>query len=299
MGLCAFAIAAKGTTGQEQEDVSRIEDTNYYSDVTLPAVSVSDDINNSEGERETTTSVPSSTCKKLPNTRYAKDYAHSPLAELGGRDAALIKCLENPECVGISISDHYTKSDHVWFFKADREVHNNQKGWTSYDCKFSKGEGEDCGSCYCPPTFSAGECAPGLYCDTSIQSQIPDAPGTCRSTGSRPSGGGNCADACAFNYDPVCGSDGQTYSNECFLDMENCRNRYLEINVAYSGECFSKRSECAEYCPLNYDPVCGSNGKTYSNECALEVENCQKKSRVSVIKRGKCGQQRGGWSWAR
>ena len=52
-----------------------------------------------------------------------------------------------------------------------------------------------------------------------------------------PPGGGNCADACAFNYDPVCGSDGQTYSNECFLDMENCRNRYLEINVAYSGEC--------------------------------------------------------------
>merc|ERR1712157_96979 len=161
-----------------------------------------------------------------------------------------------------------------------------------------KREGEECGSCYCPPSFSAGDCAPGLYCDTSIQSQIPDAPGTCRSTGSRPSGG-NCADACAFNYDPVCGSDGQTYSNQCFLDMENCRNRYLEINVAYSGECFSKRSECAEYCPLNYDPVCGSNGKTYSNECALEVENCQKKSRVSVIKRGKCGQQRGGWSWAR
>ena len=51
-----------------------------------------------------------------------------------------------------------------------------------------KREGEECGSCYCPPTFSAGECAPGLYCDTSIQSQIPDAPGTCRSTGSRASG---------------------------------------------------------------------------------------------------------------
>merc|ERR1711978_356272 len=84
-----------------------------------------------------------------------------------------------------------------------------------------------------PLKREGGECAPGLYCDTSIQSQIPDAPGTCRSTGSRPSGG-NCADACAFNYDPVCGSDGQTYSNQCFLDLENCRNRYLEINVAYS-----------------------------------------------------------------
>ena len=199
--LCAFAIAAKGTTGQEQEDVSRIEDTNYYSDVTLPANGVSDDINNSEGEKETTTFVPASICKKFPNTRYAKDYAHSPLAELGGRDAALIKCLENPECVGISISDHYTKSDHVWFFKADREVLNNQTGWTSYDCKFSKGEGEDCGPCFCPPTFSAGKCAPGLYCDATIQTTIQstwedperplvrlsgDSPGTCKPISSIP-----------------------------------------------------------------------------------------------------------------
>merc|ERR1719411_1530901 len=127
-----------------------------------------------------TTLVPSSTCKKRPNTRYAKDYAHSPLAELGGRDAALTKCLANPECVGISISDYYTTSDHVWFFKAGHEVHNNQKGWTSYDCPPLKGEGEDCGSCYCPPTFSAGECAPGLYCDTTIKSIWEDSPGTCK-----------------------------------------------------------------------------------------------------------------------
>ena len=180
--LCAFVLASKGTAGQEQGDVSQIEDTDY------------------EGEEETTF-VPASICKKFPNTRYAKDYAHSPLADLGGRDAALTKCLENPECVGISISDHYTKSDHVWFFKADREVHNNQNGWTSYDCKFSKGEGEDCGSCFCPPTFSAGECAPGLYCDTTIQTTIQstwedpvrplvrlsgDSPGTCKPTSSIP-----------------------------------------------------------------------------------------------------------------
>ena len=93
--LCAFVIAAKGTTGQEQEDVEYTD----YSNVT-----VSDDIYDiiNEGERETTTSVPSSTCKKLPNTRYAMDYTHSPLAELGGCDAALTKCLENPKYNKIS-----------------------------------------------------------------------------------------------------------------------------------------------------------------------------------------------------
>ena len=43
-----------------------------------------------------------------------------------------------------------------------------------------KKEGENCGSCFCPPTFTAGECEPGLKCDLSIQEAIPDAPGVCR-----------------------------------------------------------------------------------------------------------------------
>ena len=43
-----------------------------------------------------------------------------------------------------------------------------------------KKEGESCGSCFCPPTFTAGECEHGLKCDLSIQEQIPDAPGICR-----------------------------------------------------------------------------------------------------------------------
>merc|ERR1711974_124487 len=46
-----------------------------------------------------------------------------------------------------------------------------------------KKEGEDCGSCFCPPTFSAGECVKGLYCDMSRQNRIPDLPGICRPTG--------------------------------------------------------------------------------------------------------------------
>ena len=40
-----------------------------------------------------------------------------------------------------------------------------------------KHEGEDCGSCFCPPTYNAGECAEGLQC---IHNQtIADAPGKC------------------------------------------------------------------------------------------------------------------------
>ena len=40
-----------------------------------------------------------------------------------------------------------------------------------------KQEGERCGSCYCPPTYTAGECAPGLEC--KHDPMISDAPGKC------------------------------------------------------------------------------------------------------------------------
>lgn len=40
-------------------------------------------------------------------------------------------------------------------------------------------------------------------------------------------------------------------------------------------------------CPANYAPVCGSDGKTYGNECAL---NCEKRyfTSLSVFKIGTC-----------
>ena len=40
-----------------------------------------------------------------------------------------------------------------------------------------KKEGESCGSCYCPPTWTAGDCAPGLECKYNRMNL--DAPGKC------------------------------------------------------------------------------------------------------------------------
>ena len=45
-----------------------------------------------------------------------------------------------------------------------------------------KQEGEDCGECYCPPTYNAGTCAPGLIC--KHDDTIPDLAGTCVRSGS-------------------------------------------------------------------------------------------------------------------
>ena len=40
-----------------------------------------------------------------------------------------------------------------------------------------KEEGQSCGSCFCPPNFSAGECGPGLEC--IHDPRVSDLPGKC------------------------------------------------------------------------------------------------------------------------
>lgn len=46
---------------------------------------------------------------------------------------------------------------------------------------------------------------------------------------------------------------------------------------------------CPEICLESYNPVCGSDGVDYSNECDLNAAACSQQKSVTVVFQGLCG----------
>ncbi|XP_061176613.1 serine protease inhibitor dipetalogastin-like [Saccostrea echinata] len=64
---------------------------------------------------------------------------------------------------------------------------------------------------------------------------------------------------CTAQYDPVCGTDGKTYSNP------SCMRCTPNVQIACRGRCPCRPCICT----TQYDPVCGTDGKTYSNTSCM------------------------------
>ena len=72
--------------------------------------------------------------------------------------------------------------------------------------------------------------------------------------------------------------------------LDVCATTYCD----YGAKCVrqpdgSAKCECIQTCSKNYQPVCGSDGKTYSSECEMNVKACREKMELTVKHSGQCG----------
>lgn len=72
--------------------------------------------------------------------------------------------------------------------------------------------------------------------------------------------------------------------NDCDSDFKCHNGGYCVIIPTGKAIC-----RCPIVCTKEYDPVCGSDGRTFPNPCVVKYESCLKQRNISIVHYGHCG----------
>ena len=80
-----------------------------------------------------------------------------------------------------------------------------------------------------------------------------------------------------------------TYTNFSSRNFKNFHSKIpchcFYFMLQFDG--FFPTDPCERKCLRSFKPVCGSDGKTYNNECLLEVAQCQTRG-LRIVNQGPC-----------
>lgn len=69
----------------------------------------------------------------------------------------------------------------------------------------------------------------------------------------------------------------------------------LSVECTFGATCVVKNQEavceCQQVCQGRYDPVCGTDNRTYGNPCELDSMACVLKREIKVKHKGPCGKR--------
>uniref|UniRef100_A0A8C3NYQ2 Kazal-like domain-containing protein n=1 Tax=Cyanoderma ruficeps TaxID=181631 RepID=A0A8C3NYQ2_9PASS len=71
-------------------------------------------------------------------------------------------------------------------------------------------------------------------------------------------------------------------------------NPCLGVQCSFGASCVvqNRRAvcQCQQQCQPRYDPVCGTDRRTYGNACELHAMACRLQTHLGVTHRGPCGE---------
>ncbi|XP_041328624.1 agrin-like, partial [Pyrgilauda ruficollis] len=116
--------------------------------------------------------------------------------------------------------------------------------------------------------------------------------------------------ACDGAFRPLCGRDSRTYGSDCQRRRAECLQQQhiparhsgpcdlgapspcLSVECSFGATCVVKNQEavceCQQQCQGRYDPVCGTDQRTYGNPCELHAMACLLQRDIGLRHKGPC-----------